>query len=78
MGVAEAYYLPGIDLGDNNTTVNKQVSNHPDLPDTVSDFKTERPVSWKTLQSWRKWGSWSPKMSYKIAPLPQNTVMSGT
>lgn len=62
--------MPGTDLSVGDTVVNKKVSNHPDLLDTVFHFKTERPISWKTLR--RNQGQWSPVMSYKIAPLSQS------
>lgn len=66
--------MPGTDSSAGDTVVNRKVSNHPDLLDTVSHFKTERPISWKTFRSWRNQGQWSPTMSYKIAPLSQSAT----
>lgn len=51
--------MPGTHLSAGDTMVNKKVSNHPDLFDTVSHFKTKRPISQKTLQAWKKQGQWS-------------------
>jgi hypothetical protein len=68
---AEAHSMPGTDLSAGNTMMSSKSDQSSRFSRDCTNFKTKSPATWQTLQSLANQDNWSPKMSYKIAPISQ-------